>query len=219
MASKVPVGVIGLGRLGSQHALNIATKILNAKLTAVADPSAPPKEFVKDSGGLFIDMCIHDIDIARWYMGAEIESVSAHGGVIMYDFLKEYKDIDQAMITVKFDNGSLGSIEGSRNSTYGYDIRTEIVGTKGAIMIGQWQHKPFLLLNSSGLIKETVPAFPERFKDAYLLELQSFVDNIVSGKSPVVNANDGYVAMKVAIKAKESFEKGTIIPIILENDL
>ena len=100
--------------------------------TCARDPGAPPADYIAASGGIFVDQCIHDIDIALWFMNAEVERVFAIGKVLTYPHLEKYGDYDNAVALLEFKGGGLGVIEGSRSSNYGYDLRTEVLGHRGA---------------------------------------------------------------------------------------
>src|SRR6266702_945939 len=112
------------------------------------DPFCPRREYADPvmSGGLIIDMAIHDFDLARWLMGSEVERVSAEGTLLVCKDLESVGDIDNAVINLRFVNGALGNVEVSRNAFYGYDIRTEVLGSEGALVIGTHQQTPVVLL-------------------------------------------------------------------------
>jgi scyllo-inositol 2-dehydrogenase (NAD+) len=172
------------------------------------DPSCPPIEFAKASGGLFLDLCVHDIDLARWFLGSEVTRVFAQGGVLMWPELESIGDIDHANIEFAFANGCMASLEGSRNARYGYDIRTEIICTKGAIFIGDLHNSPCVVLNASGETHDVVPGFLERFDQAYLNEMKAFVRDAMLGNEPSVTVEDGIAAIELALAAKKSQESG-----------
>src|SRR5678816_1927665 len=146
------------------------------------DPYRPSLEYLDPahSGGLFIDCGIHDLDLARWYMG-DIASVYSIGGTLAYPEMKAIGDIDNAITSLYFTSGALGTIDLSRNGVYGYDIRTEILGTEGTLKIGYLRETPILVMNNKGITHDTVPYFTERFEQAYITQLQDFVDNILQG--------------------------------------
>lgn len=178
------------------------------------DPGSPPAEFIKTSGGIFVDMAIHDFDTARFLMGEEIKSVAAHGDVLVHDFMREVPDIDQSLTYLNFESGAAGDIETSRNAAYGYDLWTEVVGTEGSILIGSLKHNDVRIRTSKGSTYQIVPSFPERFKDAYRAELQDFIDRLQADETPKVGAQDGRKALEIAIAAQQSYETGqaVIIP-------
>lgn len=169
------------------------------------DPFRPSLEFAdpKHSGGLITDMGIHDFDVARLFMG-EVKSVYSIGGTLAYPEMKEIGDIDNAVINMYFENGALGVVDLSRNAVYGYDIRAELLGTKGTLKVGYLRETPVLVLTKEGVTHDVVPHFMERFGDAYLAQIQNFVDNVKSGKEPQVSGEDGIKALKISLAATES---------------
>ncbi|PLR76698.1 oxidoreductase [Bacillus sp. V3-13] len=170
------------------------------------DAGSPPEEFIKHSGRIFLDVSIHDYDVARYLMDSEIISVSAHGKVLKNAFMEEFKDVDQAISYIEFESGAAGDIEASRNSPYGHDIRTEIIGTEGSIFIGTLRNQNITLLNSKGSNYEIIPDFQTRFNDAYRLELVHFAECIRTGKKPKVTELDGKINLEIAIAATEAFD-------------
>ena len=106
-----------------------------------------------------------------------------------------------------FENGALGMIDLTRNGVYGYDIRTEIVGTAGTIKVGYLRETPIELMKKEGVSHDVVPFFMERFKDAYLIQLQDFVGNILTDQAPSITCADGVEALRIAIAARRSFEE------------
>lgn len=180
------------------------------------DMGSPPPEFIKHSGGIFVDCSIHDYDIARYLMNSEIASVSAHGRIVLHPFMEEFDEVDQALTYIEFESGAAGDVEASRNSPYGYDIRAEIIGTEGAILIGSLRSQAVTILNSKGSNYDIVPDFQRRFHEAYCLELQHFIDCIRNYERPIVTEVDATINLKVALAATESKRSGKVIE--LEKD-
>ncbi len=180
------------------------------------DPFAPPLEFCdpKKSGGMILDMGIHDFDVARMFMG-EIESVYSIGGALAYPEMKKIGDIDNAVISLYFQNGTLGVVDLSRNAVYGYDIRTEILGTKGTLKVGYLRETPVLTLTKNGVTHDVVPHFMERFGEAYLTQIQDFTNNVLKDKEPTITAQDGVKALKVSLAATKSLHENC--PVKLTN--
>lgn len=177
------------------------------------DPFRPSLEYMdpRHSGGIMIDMGIHDIDLARWMMG-EIASVYTIGGVLAYPEVKEVGDIDNAVVTLEFANGALGVIDLSRSGVYGYDIRAEILGTKGTLKVGYLRETPLTVLNREGVRHDTVPYFMERFERAYIDQLQNFIEHLSAGWPPSITCADGVADLEVAYAATLSFnEKRPIV--------
>jgi scyllo-inositol 2-dehydrogenase (NAD+) len=173
------------------------------------DQFRPPVEYAnpKTSGGMIIDMGIHDFDLARWFMG-EVDTVQAIGGVLAYPELGEVGDIDNAVVTLKFRNGRLGVIDLTRNGIYGYDIATELLGTKGTVRIGYQRETPLLVMTEGAVTHDTVPGFVERFKDAYTLQLENFADNVLDGREAPITAADGVEALRIAVAATKACHTG-----------
>jgi scyllo-inositol 2-dehydrogenase (NAD+) len=174
------------------------------------DPFCPPGNYLDPakSGGLILDMAIHDFDLARWLVGSEVERVTAEGTVLVCNDLASVGDIDNALVNMRFVNGALGNIEASRNAFYGYDIRTEVLCSQGAVMIGVHQHTPVLVLNRAGAHHDVMPYLMERFGDAYRAQLQHFVDCLQKGQSPSVSGAEALAACKIGIAATRSYQTG-----------
>ncbi|MEE9572400.1 MAG: inositol 2-dehydrogenase [Candidatus Neomarinimicrobiota bacterium] len=179
------------------------------------DPFCPPLEYAdpKVSGGLILDMAIHDFDLARWLMGTEIRRVYCEGGTLAFSQLNEVGDIDNAVINILFENNSIGNVEVSRNAVYGYDIRTEILGTKGGLNIGYYRQTPLLILSNTGITYDMVPYLHERFGEAYLNQVEDFLDRVINDKKPAVDIYDARSALAIALAANRSYNDS--IPIDL----
>jgi len=141
------------------------------------DPFCPDLEYAKlsVSGGLILDMAIHDFDLARWLMADEVKRVYTEGGTLAFPQLNTVGDIDNAVVNMLFEGGALGNVEVSRNALYGYDIRTEILGTEGGLNIGYYRHTPVLVMTTKGIGHDMVPYIIERFGNAYLAQTRDFV--------------------------------------------
>jgi len=180
------------------------------------DPFAPPMEFCDPakSGGLLLDMGIHDFDAARMFMG-EVKSVYSIGNVLAYPEMKKIGDIDNAVVNMYFENGSLGVVDLSRNAVYGYDIRAEILGTKGTLKIGYLRETPLVVMTKEGITHDVVPHFMERFGNAYLAQIQNFADNVLGGKQPAISIDDGITALEISLAAAKSFKDNCPIEVKL----
>lgn len=177
------------------------------------DPQAPPKEFVALSGGIYLDSLIHEFDLARFLMNDEAVVVHATGKALIDKWFADYDDVDHAHVLLEFARGGLGHIEGTRNSMYGYDIRAEVLGTKGAIAIGYGRQTPITVQTRSGVAHDFVPGFLERFAEAYFLEIVEFIKCVQEGRRPIVGAWDGRQALLIALAAKRSQELGRPVPV------
>ncbi len=178
------------------------------------DPFAPSLEYAnpQNSGGLILDMGIHDFDLARWLVG-EIASVSALGNALACPELQSVGDIDTAIITLKFSAGQIGTVDLTRNGVYGYDIATEIVGTHGTLRIGYLRETPVLVMKQNHIAHDVVPYFMERFAHAYPAQLQNFVENVLRDREPPITIADGIAALHVALAATEAYHCGASVAV------
>jgi len=173
------------------------------------DQFPPPLDYLRpeNSGGLFIDMGIHDFDLARWFMG-EVQAVHSTGAAIADRRIASVGDVDNAFTTLSYANGAIGVVSLSRNGIYGYAINTEIVGTKGTLQIGYDRETALLVMKEGSIAHDTVPGFLERFDQAYLAQLQNFVDNLRLERSAPITCDDGIAAQKIALAATKSLHSG-----------
>jgi inositol 2-dehydrogenase len=178
------------------------------------DPFRPSLEYANpaSSGGILVDMGIHDFDLARWFMG-DVKTVSAVGGVLAYPEMASVGDIDNAITTLIFADGRLGAIDLTRNGVYGYDITTEILGTAGTVRIGYLRETPVLTMTKGGVTHDTVPYFMERFERAYTLQLQNFAQNVIADREPPITIDDGVEALRVALAATTAYKSGTPVDV------
>jgi scyllo-inositol 2-dehydrogenase (NAD+) len=176
------------------------------------DPFRPSLEYAnpKSSGGMLIDMGIHDFDLARWFMG-EVRTVSAIGGTIAYPELASVGDIDNAVASLTFSSGTLGVVDLSRSGIYGYDIATEILGSEGTVRIGYLRETPVMLLTKNSVAHDTVPYFMERFRDAYTTQLQDFAQNVLQGRPAPIGIEDGMEALRIGVAATRAQQTGTTV--------
>lgn len=168
------------------------------------DPAPAPRTYLETSGGLYRDMTIHNFDCVRWMMNAEVSELFAMGSAIVDPVFQELGDIDTSVISLRFAGDALGVIDNSRRSGFGYDVRTEVFGSEGALMIGYSRDTPMLRLDGKGIHSDHIHWFLERFDQAYIDELKVFVDGIVDGAAPPVDGNDARAAMVLAYAAEAS---------------
>jgi inositol 2-dehydrogenase len=173
------------------------------------DPYRPSIEYAdpRTSGGLILDMGIHDCDLARWYMG-EVVAVQAIGGLLAYPELGAVGDIDNAVISLIFASGRLGVIDITRNGIYGYDIMAELLGTKGTLRVGYLRETPLMVMTQGQVAHDTVPYFMERFGEAYTTQLENFARNVLEDRQPPITVDDGVGALRVAIAATQAQKSG-----------
>ncbi len=177
------------------------------------DPHRTSLEFANPavSGGLVVDMAIHDFDVIRWLMDDDIQRVYTETASLVYPELLDVNDVDNAMINVRFQRGGLGNVEVSRTAIYGYDIQCEVVGAKGTIQIGYLRETPVLLLNKDGVHHDVVPHFPERFGKAYTTQIEHFIDCLLNDRMPIVTAADARAALQASLAATLSHQEGRIV--------
>lgn len=177
------------------------------------DPFCPPRDYMDPakSGGLILDMSIHDFDLARWLVGSEVERISAEGTTLVCSDLASVGDIDNVLVNMRFVSGALGNVEASRNAFYGYDIRTEVLGSEGAVMIGAHQHTPVLLLTRGGAQHDITPYLMERFGDAYRAQLQHFVDCLHNDQTPSVGGPEAFAAFTIGFAATRAYQSGQAV--------
>lgn len=170
------------------------------------DPQRPSLEFAdpKKSGGLFLDMGIHDFDLARWFMG-DVSEIYSIGNLLKYPEMESINEIDNAISNIIFESGTMGAVDLSRSGIYGYDIRTEILGTEGTIQIGYLRETPIYVLKKNAVTHDTVPFFMERFEKSYVIQLKDFVEKAVAEKEPSITIQDGERALLVSHAAAFSF--------------
>jgi inositol 2-dehydrogenase len=173
------------------------------------DPFPPSLSYAdpKSSGGIFIDMGIHDFDLARWFMG-DVASVQAVGAVLAFPELATVGDHDNVIATMTFADGRLGVVDLTRNGFYGYDISTDLLGTEGTIRVGYIRETPVLLMTKNSVAHDTVPYFMERFERAYTIQLENFAENVLKGRPAPVTIQDGVEALRVAVAATRACHSG-----------
>jgi myo-inositol 2-dehydrogenase/D-chiro-inositol 1-dehydrogenase len=168
------------------------------------DPEPAPESYIASCGGLYRDMTIHNFDNVRHLMGDEVVEVYATGASLIDPMFAKYDDVDTSVITLTFSNGGLASIDNSRRAGFGYDCRTEIFGSEGALMVGYSRDTPLLHLTPDGVKSDHVYWFLERFGEAYVDELKDFVACIQEGRAPAVTGEDGRSALVLAYACETS---------------
>lgn len=186
------------GRLGALHLLHIISR----------DPSPPPLDYIRVSGGIFLDMTIHDFDMARYLIGSEVSQVYATGTVRIDPEIGRAGDIDTAVTVLTFENGVIGTIDNSRATSYGYDQRIEVFGREGALMISNEAPDNAIVSDGQG-IHASLPHyfFLERYSEAYLAEMREFVQCLREDRIPTVSGADGRVSVVIGLAAKKSLDE------------
>jgi myo-inositol 2-dehydrogenase / D-chiro-inositol 1-dehydrogenase len=176
------------------------------------DTYPPPLKFLLQSGGSFLDMAVHDLDLARFLVG-EVEEVSAWGTVLIDDRFAQAQDTDTAVVMLKFKNGALGVVEMSRRSKWGYDIRTEVAGADAKVVIEAPQKTPMTMSREFGARYDHYENFPDRFEAAYRLELQAFFEALKAGQKPSPGADDALETLRLAIATRRSWQENRPVKI------
>lgn len=186
------------GEIGEPHILRITSR----------DPQPPPIGYIKVSGGIFLDMTIHDFDMARFVMGTEVEEVYATGAVLVDAAIGEAGDVDTALVTLRFANGALGTIDNSRRAVYGYDQRVEVFGSRGMIAVSNETPHHATLSDASG-VHGPLPEFffIERYAVAYIAEMRAFLESILEDKTPPVTGEDGRIPVVMGYAAWKSLRE------------
>ena len=175
------------------------------------DPAPPPIDYVKVSGGLFMDMMIHDFDMARFQFG-EIVALQALGTCLVNPEIGQAGDVDTALVTLQFDSGALGVIDNSRQAAYGYDQRVEVFGSAGmSLCDNDYAHTAKFFGAEKTESDKPLYFFLERYLPAYTLELQSFARAVRKDGPVEVSGEDGLRATELGLAAKESLANGGVV--------
>lgn len=170
------------------------------------DKDAPPISAYQSNlnGMLFYNNTIHDFDLARWLMGDEVIEVQAYATVAIRPEVAHYGDVVASVVNLKYRRGAIGNIESYVQAIYGYDVRTEIVGSKGSIFVGSLQQTPAIFLNKNGGTQALADHYLTRFADAYVAEVRDFVQSMLNDRPPRVSGEDGLRALEIAVAAENS---------------
>jgi len=187
--------LIAAGKIGEPHLLRITSR----------DPQPPPLEYLKVSGGIFLDMTIHDFDMARFLLQDEIEEIQAFGSVLIEPEIGKLGDLDTAITTLRFRSGALGAIDNSRRTAYGYDQRVEVFGSQGMVVVANRVPDSTFYSDGRG-VHGPLPLhfFVERYAEAYLEEMRAFLRAILEDREPEVTGEDGRIPVVMAYAAKRS---------------
>jgi myo-inositol 2-dehydrogenase/D-chiro-inositol 1-dehydrogenase len=190
--------MVAAGKIGTPYILRITSR----------DPGPPPIEYIKVSGGIFLDMTIHDFDMARYLIGSEVTEIYAAGGVMVDPEIGKAGDIDTAVITLLFENGVIGTIDNSRKAVYGYDQRVEVFGSKGMVAVFNNTPDTAVYSNAEG-IHSSLPLFffVERYTDSYIAEMRAFIECIQQDKMPPVTGLDGRIPVVMGHAAWKSYRE------------
>lgn len=183
------------GKIGEPHIVKITSR----------DPEPPSAAYVAVSGGMFLDMTIHDFDMARFLVGSDVEEVYVQSAVLVDPAIGEAGDVDTAVITMKMSNGALAVIDNSRRAAYGYDQRAEVFGSKGMVAVENDSVSNAKIATADGVTGEKpLFFFLERYMQAYAKEVTAFVDALVNDTEVPVNQDDGLKAVLIGLAATKS---------------
>ncbi len=196
--------LVAEGKVGSVNFVRIISR----------DPAPPSYEYIASSGGIFVDMMIHDFDMARFLSGSEVTEVCAAGAVLCDEMFRRAEDVDTAAVTLKFANGALGVIDNSRRSGFGHDQRVEVLGSRGCVMDQNVSDTNVLYLNEAGVTAEPVQYFfLERYNEAFVEEMRQFAEVVRGERKPPVTGFDGLQAVLIAEAAARSWKSGKFEPV------
>lgn len=192
------------GTVGEPHIVRVTSR----------DPAPPPAEYVASSGGLFVDMMIHDFDMVRYLSGQEVKRVTAHGAVLVDPAIGEAGDIDTAVVTLELENGGIAVIDNSRQAVYGYDQRVEVFGSKGQAVAYNDHPNTVELYTDETVKKDKIPFFfLDRYTGAFVDQFTDFVLALKGEVDVPVDATDGLRALELALAAGESLRTGKTVDV------
>lgn len=186
------------GEIGEPHFVHIISR----------DPSPPPISYVKVSGGIFLDMTIHDFDMARYLIGKEVEEVYTCAAVRVDPEIGKAGDLDTVLIVLKFEDGTLGTIDNSRKAVYGYDQRVEVFGSQGAIRTEN-NYPNAAVISGAERIHRDLPLnfFMDRYTDSFVNEMEAFVNAVLEDKPTPVHGEDGRIPVVMGLAARKSYDQ------------
>ncbi len=186
------------GKIGQPHILRITSR----------DPAPPPISYVKVSGGIFLDMTIHDFDMARYLMGSEVTEVYTAGAVLVDPEIGQAGDIDTAIVTLYFENGAIGTIDNSRKAVYGYDQRVEVFGSNGMVQVSNNTPNTAVYSGADGVHgAKPLYFFLERYSQSFVDEMRQFAEAVQKGQPTPVTGNDGRIPVVMGMAAWKSYRE------------
>lgn len=195
---------VASGRLGRAHIVKVTSR----------DPDIAPIEYIANSGGIYMDMTIHDFDMVRYLSGSEVTEVTAYGTAMVNPDVVKYDDVDTSIAILKFENGAIGTIENSRAARYGYDQRTEVHCDKGCVQVSNELIDSSMISTAEGVfIEKPTWFFLERYHDAFIKQTNDFLSCITNDTTPPVTGHDGLMAVYIAIAASISLKEGRSVKI------
>jgi myo-inositol 2-dehydrogenase/D-chiro-inositol 1-dehydrogenase len=190
--------LVAEGKIGEPHIVRITSR----------DPQPPPIAYVKVSGGIFLDMTIHDFDMARYLINDEVTEIFAAGGVLVDPEIGKAGDVDTTVITLRYEGGAIGTIDNSRQAVYGYDQRVEVFGSEGTVVVSNNTRDGAVISNADG-VHGSLPLFffVERYTEAYIAEVRAFIECVQRDKTPPVTGVDGRIPVVMGYAARKSCEE------------
>lgn len=193
------------GKVGKPEIIKITSR----------DPEPPSIDYVKVSGGMFLDMTIHDFDMARFLAGCDATEVYVQGANLVDPAIGEAGDVDTAVITLQMENGAIAVIDNCRKAVYGYDQRAEVFGSEGMVAVTNDSQSSAVISNANGVTGEKpMYFFLERYMEAYGKEVAAFIDAIVNDKETPLNVMDGLKPVLMGLAAKKSYEEHRPVKIV-----
>lgn len=190
------------GKIGAPHILRITSR----------DPAPPPISYIRSSGGIYLDMIIHDFDTARFLLESEVTSVFSRASVQVDPAIGEAGDVDTCVTVLTFENGAMATIDNSRQAAYGYDQRVEILGAKGMVQMQNIPLNTHLVYTEEGARQPPyLDFFLERYAAAYVGEMKAFIEALQDGSPMPVGVEDGFRSTAIAIAAKRSLEENRLV--------
>ena len=189
---------VASGEIGEPHLIHIISR----------DPEPPTPEYVKTSGGIFMDMTIHDFDMARYLIGKEVVEIYTGGGVRIDPEIGKAGDLDTVLLLLKYEDGTLGTIDNSEKAAYGYDQRVEVFGSKGAIQISN-NYPNSATVSAGQAIYRDKPLyfFTERYLESYAAEMRSFIDAVLLDQPVRVTGKDARMPVVMGLAARRSYDE------------
>ncbi|HMC58505.1 MAG TPA: inositol 2-dehydrogenase [Candidatus Solibacter sp.] len=186
------------GEIGTPRLMHIISR----------DPAPPPLSYIRVSGGMFMDMTIHDFDMARFLIGDEVDEVYTSGGVMVDPEIGEAGDLDTALVVLRFGNGVIGTIDNSRQAAYGYDQRVEILGSRGSIATGNCYPNQAVVSTATEVRKDLpLNFFMDRYTESYVGEVRAFVQAVMEDRPTPVAGADGRIAVVMGMAARKSYDE------------
>lgn len=185
---------VAAGKIGEPHIIKVTSR----------DPEPPSAEYAAVSGGMFLDMTIHDFDMVRFLAGCDAEEIYVQSAVLVDPAIGEAGDVDTAVITLKMENGSLAVIDNSRRAAYGYDQRAEVFGSKGMVATSNDTESSAVLSTADGVTGEKpLYFFLERYMQSFAKEVNCFIEAIENDNDTPLGVEDGLKPVLMGIAAKK----------------